>query len=556
MQLETALPDLIPDEDLEYPGNERTARLLTDKLYRLNNLYYIRDKQGQIVRFRMNDEQLHFFLNRHNRDIQLKVRQIGFTTLEVIDALDDCLFIANTEAGIIAHSEDDAKKIFEKAKLAYEMLPSWIKRRRTPVTDTTDTYKFPNGSKFMVDVTFRGGTLSRLHVTELAKIGKKSPEKAKEIKTGAFEAVPITGRISVESTAEGMSGLFYELCEDSMTKDPVKLSPLEFKFHFFTWWKHKEYQYEGEVLISEELKEYFDYLEKEQGIKLTQAQKNWYVLKKGSLKGDMHQEYPSYPEEAFLASGRPVFNQQQIASDIKRARERKYELVPFVIKDMEENEHIVQVKVYQRPDSDMAYAVAGDPAEGLETGDNSALSVLSKDFDQVAAYAGKLDPDLFAALLVEVAKYFNNALLSWETNNHGSAVEAGIKRRRYYKLFRRKVKEKIGEEIREQIGWQNNVKTKMEMLDKLKECYRDGSLDIADEETLREMLKCVLEEDGNIYINGLDRVACLGIALIALPQASIDNSTAAIIPTKKAAGDVTKMTVEQKLAHYKRKARG
>src|SRR4051812_32691231 len=103
--------DLI--EDLENITQEQLKRLLTDKLYRLNNLYYVRNKAGQIVRFRMNREQRRFYLSRHNRNLQLKARQKGFTTLAVIDSLDDCLFISNFEAGIIAHTLDDAKKIFE-----------------------------------------------------------------------------------------------------------------------------------------------------------------------------------------------------------------------------------------------------------------------------------------------------------------------------------------------------------------------------------------------------------------------------------------------------------
>ncbi len=545
------LPELIPD--LERPTVEQTESLLTDKFFRLNNLYHIRNKEGQIVRFRMNPEQIHAFFNRHFRDIQLKVRQIGFTTLEVIDSLDDCLFIANTEAGIIAHSLDDAKKIFEKAKLAFEFLPSWIKKRRIPETDTTDTYKFPNNSKFMVDTGYRGGTLSRLHVSELAAIAAKFPERAREIKTGAFEAVPITGRVSVESTAKGMTGLFYELCDEAMPKDPEKLAPLEFKFHFSTWWKHHEYQYEGEVEISAELVKYFAYLLEDHEITLTQPQKNWYALKKSSLKGDMHQEYPSYPEEAFLASGRPVFNQQEVAADIKRVRDEKHELKSFVIKDMEENEHVVQVKIFKEPAKGMSYATAGDPAEGLETGDNSALSVLSKDFSQVAAYAGKLDTDLFGALLVEVAKYFNNSVLAWEQNNHGHAVENAVKLRKYYHLYRRKTKEKIAEEMKEQVGWLNTVKSKMEMLDELKESYRDGSLEVNDVETLHEMLKCVLEEDGNIIVNGKDRVVCMGISIQAIKQARVDGENKAFSPNKAAKKDVTKMEVEEKIRFYNKK---
>jgi hypothetical protein len=527
-------------------------KIFTSKLYRLNNLYHIRNKDGLIVKFKLNAEQEYYVLNRHNRNINLKARQLGFTTLAVIDALDDCLFEEYFEAGIIADDLDNAKKIFEKAKLAFELLPEWLKKHRIPTTDRAGEYRFPNGSVFSVDTSFRGGTLSRLHVSEFGKISKKYPLKAKEIITGAFEAVPAKGFIDIESTAEGVSGEFYDLCQVAMAKTQNKLSSLEFKFFFFPWYKNLEYQISSDIKVTEELEKYFKYLKDEQGIELSKNQKAWYALKKESLKEEMAQEYPSFPEESFLASGRPVFNQQQIAGDIKRVKEKKQELKVFTIEDMKGNEHTATVKIFAHPIKDLAYSVGGDPAEGLETGDNSALSVLSKNYGQVATYAGKLDPDLFGALLVVVSKYYNNAVLAWEANNHGHAVEGAVKLRSYYKVYKRETKEELGKEIKDKIGWLNTVKSKGELIDNLKEAYRDGSLDVNDEETLREMLVCSIEDDGNIILNGKDRVVALGISIQAIKQASIEGENKAYVPRKSPSKDVTKLSIEDKLKYYKR----
>jgi hypothetical protein len=506
---------------LETSGELDFEKVFTDKLYRLNHLYYIRNKDARIVSLKLNQEQTDYILNRHHRNINLKARQLGFTTLAVIDALDDCLFNEHFEAGIIADDLDNAAKIFDKAKLAFENLPEWLKKYREPTTDKVGEYRFPNGSVFSVDTSFRGGTLSRLHVSELGKIAAKYPEKAKEIVSGAFEAVPMNGYIDIESTAEGASGKFYELCKLAMSKARKELSSLEFKFFFYPWWKNSEYEIEASVEFTAELIEYFNYLDKEQGIKLTQKQKNWYALKKESQKDTMEQEYPSYPLEAFLASGRPFFNQKTIAARLAQILNKKYEIKKFTVKDMQGNEHIYDVKIFKHPVKGAAYATAGDPAEGLEDGDNSALTVLGKDYEQYAAFAGTVDPDLFGGLLVEVAKYYNMSILSWESNNHGHAVEGSIKRRKYPYLFRREQKEAPGADLKDQIGWQNNVKTKMEMLDIFKAAFRDGSLVINCEDTLSEMVSCVIEENGIVKINGKDRVACLGIALIALSQAFV-----------------------------------
>ncbi len=63
-------------------------KLLRDKLCRLNHLYWITDKEGKPVRFKMTPEQLEYFEGMHTRNIILKARQLGFTTEVCIIQLD------------------------------------------------------------------------------------------------------------------------------------------------------------------------------------------------------------------------------------------------------------------------------------------------------------------------------------------------------------------------------------------------------------------------------------------------------------------------------------
>lgn len=50
-------------------------------IWRLNNLYSVITKDGTETGFVMNDAQAHFVENMHDRNIILKARQLGFTTL-------------------------------------------------------------------------------------------------------------------------------------------------------------------------------------------------------------------------------------------------------------------------------------------------------------------------------------------------------------------------------------------------------------------------------------------------------------------------------------------
>jgi hypothetical protein len=287
----------IPKEQLE--------QTIGDQWWRLNNLYYITDKKGRKVKFKPNIVQTMFYKKIWFRNIILKARQFGFTTFICILWLDVCLFNENVRAGIIAHNQEDAKKFFrDKIKFAYDNLPDHIKEARPAKRDAANELLFEStNSSIYVASSMRSGTINYLHISEFGKIAAKYPDKAKEIVTGAFEAVSSDNLIVIESTAEGRSGYFFEYCQTAQAlKDMgAKLTSLDFRFHFFPWYDNPEYQLDGNIIIFPRLSEYFKELESK-GIELSDAQKAWYVKKHGTLGDDMKREYPSTPEEAFFAS--------------------------------------------------------------------------------------------------------------------------------------------------------------------------------------------------------------------------------------------------------------
>lgn len=291
--------------------DEKLVEALSLKWFRIRALYFIKDKDGKKVRFAPNYAQKNKYIEAHNRNIILKARQLGFTTFEMIDSLDDCLFTKDFNAGCIAHSLDDAQKIFRnKIKYAYDNISDfWLQifdviglDFPAPKSDTTMSYIFTNGSEIGVSTSYRGGTLQRLHVSEFGKICRKYPEKAKEIVTGAFEAVGLNGLITLESTAEGQEGYFYDYCQSAKRlRDADKeLTKLDFKFFFYPWWGNGDYKLDPDgVDIPANIKEYFQKLSIKIKVELTPEQKAWYVKKLEVLKNDMKREYPSTPKEAF-----------------------------------------------------------------------------------------------------------------------------------------------------------------------------------------------------------------------------------------------------------------
>ena len=272
---------------------------LGNQWWRLNNLYYITDKQGRKVKFKPNWAQKFLFNNMWFLCIVLKARQLGMTTFIQIFMLDCCMFNANVAAGVIAHNREDAEDFFDKKiKFAYDNLPDLIRQANPATTDSAKKLSFKNGSSIRVGTSLRSGTLQYLHISEFGKICAKFPDKAKEIITGSLNTVAAGQFVFIESTAEGSWGDFYNLCMTAMSH-AGSLTKLDFKFFFFPWWKHPDYQLDEDVEIPPEMDEYFRTLEQQGVTVLSSARKAWYVKKAQTQKTDMKQEYPSTPEEAF-----------------------------------------------------------------------------------------------------------------------------------------------------------------------------------------------------------------------------------------------------------------
>lgn len=291
---------------------EHRAKLI-DQHWRLNNLYCITDKNGKQVKFKMTLEQLEYFENEWSRNIILKARQLGFTTEMCIIQLDAALFMSD-KCALIAHTLHDAKRLFrEKVKYAYEKLPHPLRAANPLSIETKEELVFSKGGSVTVSTSFRGGTLKRLHISEFGKICAKYPDKAREIVTGAFEAVGLDGKITLESTAEGKSGYFYDYCQtaEKLQLQGRTLGILDWKFFFFSWWKNPDYALPVTAEIPQRLKDYFAELKAKYNIHTTPEQQQWYWQKEKTLGEDIKREYPSIPSEAFAQSVEGAYYKKQ-----------------------------------------------------------------------------------------------------------------------------------------------------------------------------------------------------------------------------------------------------
>jgi hypothetical protein len=279
---------------------------LSDQSWRMNNLYNIIDKDGNRQPFRWNWAQREMHENIHYLNIILKARQLGMSTDIQIYLLDVALFYPDTSCGVIAQTLDDATGLFSsKIMFAYNNLPEAVKKLVYPVKQNTTELYLSNGSSIRVGTSLRGGTYQFLHISEFGKISARFPDRAREIVTGALNTLAPGSFAFIESTAEGQDGRFYDMVQRSrsMADQGKRLTEMDWKFHFFPWFKEPKYSIDPEeVIISPILSKYFDLLELEHDIKLTDGQRAWYAKKHEDQQDDMMREFPSTPDEAFAAA--------------------------------------------------------------------------------------------------------------------------------------------------------------------------------------------------------------------------------------------------------------
>ncbi|WP_212311568.1 hypothetical protein [Agrobacterium tumefaciens] len=327
-----SLPTKLPT-DFKPVTEDDMALALADPMWRLCNLYWITTKdddadEALVVKFKPNRAQRRLLKGLWFRNIILKARQLGFTTLIAIYFLDCCLFRENVRAGIVAQDLGAAETIFrDKVRFAYGKLPPAIQEATPLLEENKSELRFANNSSIRVATSMRSGTLQYLHISEFGKICAKFPERAKEVVTGSIPAVAQNGIICIESTAEGQDGEFYAMTQAAMKlhQSKKKLTKKEYRFHFFPWWGAIEYRLEPDgVMITAKDHEYFDKIEVTMDCEIDIEQRAWYVATREAdfpgAEERMWQEFPSTPDEAFQKSTEGCYYSRQMVAARKAGR--------------------------------------------------------------------------------------------------------------------------------------------------------------------------------------------------------------------------------------------
>lgn len=496
-----------------------------NKLWRLENCYYITTKDGSKKLFKLNSAQLdfatNFLLKGYKRLIILKARQLGFTTLIALWFLDEIMWNPNTEALQIAHTLKDAGELFNRKisyamKNLYECMRSILTLSQSSAKKLQFDYVDADGtqigtSAISVSNSGRSGTFHLLHISELGKLSKLYQGRAEEVVTGTIPSVPAGGNILIESTAEGQSGLFYEMYDKALKRKSEitpELSNIEFYPVFYNWtWDKEEIARSnsfGTIRTSQMKECEIDWAEYQVDNNLTDEEISFYYTKYIAANEDidkLHQEFPTNEIEAFIGSGSNYFSLRKTAELLEKAKNTPYTTFNFINGEFFEDNITLDkddfqgLVVYHKAQDGRRYVIGADAAEGLMDGDYSTACVVGVDKQIKAFYRGRIDPDEFSKLLFALGKMYNTALLAVEFNKDGNWINTDLNTSGYPNLYLRTSIDDITHRVTKSYGWLTSKKTRDYMLGEAKKHF-NATTELNCLPLLKEILTFVRDKRG------------------------------------------------------------
>ncbi|MEG1998062.1 MAG: hypothetical protein RR051_06430, partial [Clostridiales bacterium] len=428
---------------------------------------------------------------------------------------------------IIAHKADASTAIFNKNKLFYDLSPFFLQPLRKASNAKELLFENPSvrqkekrekpglRSKIVIETAMnkeagRSSTIHNLHISELAFW----PHPA-ETMTSVMQTVPNEPGtcVIIESTANGVGGLFYEEWQKA-GRGESPFVPL-----FFPWYEMREYT----MPVPEDFAAADDERALQEKYHLTGGQlawRRWCI--QANCHGDLdlfHQEYPASPHEAFIASGRPVFDTKAIdeAMGLAKPPQTQGRVVAEGGFAIFRRQYKGYCSLWAEPQDGEDYTLGIDVAKGLENGDYSVISVVhNRTLQQVAEWHGHIAPDLLGEEANLLGRYYNLALIVPEANNHGISTIDTLRRLHYPRLFRRRTVNKASNKVTDEYGFNTNAKTKPIIINDLGAYLRQGAGRVSSIEALRECLTYIYDAEGKTNAqNGCydDRVIALALAL-------------------------------------------
>lgn len=413
----------------------------------------IKDKEsGRDIPFKLNYAQRNVLLKALEdqrraevpiRIILLKARQWGGSTLTQLYMLwIQMVHKTGWNSVIAAHKKSGSRTIKGMVNKAIKYYPDfmgkydfmrWENSNSTSIIEGRNN-KITIGTAQVPD-SVRSEDIVMAHLSEVAywqSAEMIKPEDLIASIVGSILRVPYS-LVVMESTANGTGNFFHKEWQSAVDGESDKAAI------FVPWWQIELYR-EKVKDPAELVAKWDDYQWELWEMGATMEAISWWMGKRKELRGagleKMKAEYPSTAEEAFVSTGRPVFSQSscremrqsckdpimigELVGDALEGKKCKQGL--RFIKD-----EIGKLHVWKKPEGEPfivhRYLVVVDVGGRSENSDYSVICVIDRasrmggGLDEIVAqWRGHIDHDMLCWKAVQIATWYNNALLVIESN--------------------------------------------------------------------------------------------------------------------------------------------
>lgn len=389
---------------LSVQHQEEFERVASNPDMAVQTFFRIKDLSGQVVPFRYNRAQRLVAERSKGSRFQyvLKARKVGVSSRRFALDLWACATQKYQHRLLLTHTDEAADKLLSE-KIT-PLLDNCLIPLGGKVKVSAGLIEFPaTSSRYYVGTAGsrkfgRGDDVTGAHFSEYAHWEKP------DVVNGIEEALTENADILIETTANGPNFAKADW-------ERSKRSENRYRAIFIPWTAHEAYSadYANLGVISEEE-------QRLRSVGVTPGQIAWRRQKLIDMRDPrlFPQEYPLTDDEAFLSSGRPVFDPialLQARAKISPAAHRgnliersgRIEFCPDPRGELE---------IWKVPDQNHVYGIGGDIAEGLEHGAYSAAEVIDLgEGEQVAEWHGHIAPDRFADILDLLSRWYHQAMI-------------------------------------------------------------------------------------------------------------------------------------------------
>lgn len=249
-----------------------------------------------------------------------------------------------------------------------------------------------------------------------------------------------------------------------------------------------------------------------------------------------NREYPSRPEVAFLATGRPVFDPNVMELLSKNVGEIKPLFTGFLRRREIESDYPTferhlephargSLLIWGTPEAGKQYIIASDTAGGGSRDDHAVAIVIDAETCHiVAGMRERAAPHIWGPRCADLGHYYNKGVLAFETfpSTHGLAAATEAKNEGYPNLYMRRRHDSWARQQTDVLGFHTNVETKPLLISRIKKQI-EVRFDVTPvvvpyvpwSDLLHEMRQQQWDDNERMVSKGHDdMVVCYGIALM------------------------------------------